>query len=275
MLEKSPVRDLKWPISVAVAGFSGVITLLVTDKPIVAWKWAVALAPLLLGVSWGTAALLRREDSADHSEQNHDSIQHARTGLLTDIVVPILTALLGSGLIVYLLERPVVASEQVRACEQRHGLQQAQGDVRELPLTRSDRQFGAYQRLSISSCEWPPPSYADDDGFTRIVLVSANGPGTTEATGANIVDRYVSDCARLQLKYSIGTQGEFSHQPPFVATKGTIVDAWREGKAWPPSDSQLGPGDIYPYPGRHEIIVVRNSKIAPDLSDPEWVRCVG
>jgi hypothetical protein len=188
-----------------------------------------------------------------------------RSVLIKDIVVPVVSAVVGSGLLVFLLNRPVVASEQVRACEERHQLQRAKGDIRELSLTRAEQRSGVYAKTSISSCEWPPPVYANQDGFSQIVLVSQQGPGQYEATSATALDRYTGDCRSLSVAYSTGTQGDFSHGRPFVISRGAIVDAW-EGEPWPLPGSPLGAGDIQPYPGRDEFIVVRNSKIAPDVA---------
>lgn len=262
MFERPHFRDLRWPIALLAMGFAPLISLLTSDRPVTAWMWAIALAPLVLGIVWGIAVV--RSSDATTSEPPE------RRSVLVDVLVPILTAVIGSGLLIWWLDRPVVAAEQVRACEEHHGLEQAQSDVRELPLRESDRRMGAYARVSVSSCEWPPPGYADKDGFSSINVVSAEGPGADEATSATAVDRYTGDCRILELAYSTGTQGDFEHLPPFEVKQGDIVDAW-EGNPWPPSDGGLGQGDINPYPGRDEIVVVRNSKVGPDL---EAIRCV-
>lgn len=116
-----------------------------------------------------------------------------------------------------------------------------------------------------------PPSFADQNGYSEIVLVSQQGPGADEASSASALDRYTAECPNLRVAYSTGTQGDFSHQPPFTIEQAAIVDAW-EGEPWPrPDDETFTAGDIQPYPGRDEFIVVRNLKIAPDLSQ---VRCV-
>ena len=265
------ITNLRWPLALLGVGFAPTLALLSSNKNAAVWAWILALAPLITGVIWGGFILLSpRPEPVGGSPPSPTS----RRDLIVNAAVTLSAALIGAGgVLPWYLNQPAQASEQIRKCEHRHGLEQARSDVHKLKLSKSERRLGTYSHVSISTCQWPPPGYADKDGFSRIDALSMPGPGQDEASGADAIDRYMSDCSKLQLAYSIGTQGSFSHQPPFVAQKGAIVDAWAGGKPWPPPGGGAGldAGDINPYPGRDEVVVVRNDKIAPDY---EAIHCV-
>jgi hypothetical protein len=262
------IRNPRWPLTLVGLGFGAVLALLTSNKSRGPLAWAVALAPLVVGLIWAVTIFLSRR-STEPGEQAPS--RTSATELAVNAFVTLLAALIGSGVLLWVLNRPVQAAEQVRSCEHRHGLEQGHGDVRKLQLTASDRAIGAFSRMSISSCEWPPPTYADRDGFARIIVVSAPGPGLDEASSADDVDRYTSACQKIELAYSTGTQGTFAHLPPYVAARGSVIDAWH-GNPWPGNNGAgLQAGDIQPYPGRDEIVVVHNDKVAPDYDS---IHCV-
>lgn len=128
-------------------------------------------------------------------------------------------------------------------------------------LSRAHERQGESSSLTFASCEWPAPSYADADGFSEIRITYGEGPGESESSDSNVLDRISSNCARLELAYSFGYQGDSRREEPFTANRGDVLSAFT-GRRWDGNTP-------YPYPRRDEIVVVRNSHI-----DLDEARCV-
>jgi hypothetical protein len=143
------------------------------------------------------------------------------------------------------------ATAQVRGCIAQHGLAKAT-DV----VTRK----GA---TVFAACVWPAPSWADQDGYSEIVVRDAAGPGTSEASGIDLADRIGAPCSELEVAYSFGKQGAFQRLPPFSLLRGQIATAV-DGQQW------RGEQRALPfYPDRNEAVVLRSSSYRLD-----FVRCV-
>jgi hypothetical protein len=165
-------------------------------------------------------------------------------------VVALIGALAGIGTLVYnLIREPSIdRAEQIRACLQAHGLSNAQDEFEE----DSARVF--------AFCEWPPPEYAQGDGYSEIRLETGPGPYATEASSGNRVDRMRATCNQIEVRYGFGKMGEFERLEPFTVSAGAVVDYM--GREW----TREAP---YPYPEADEVVVVRNSSYLL-----ESVRCV-
>lgn len=134
-----------------------------------------------------------------------------------------------------------VRAAQLRACEESHQMSQAQQRFK-----ISDYRF------AFRFCQWPPPSYADGDGFTEITVDILKGPGAYEALGTTFVDRVHGPCAQFGLAYDFGKQGGFEHLAPFPAKPGQLL-LGGNGDPYPGSPSEL---DF--YPDRDEVDVLHN-----------------
>jgi hypothetical protein len=134
------------------------------------------------------------------------------------------------------------AAAQVRACMTDHHLSQAQPTI---PVPAPDQ-------LVIASCAWPPPSGADQDGFTAIDLTTVPGPGQDEASDATAIDRITSPCTRIQLIYTNGSQGK-SNFVKFTVPVPTITSMDTEPGPWTGSADQLSFD-----PGPNEVDYVRS-----------------
>ncbi len=129
----------------------------------------------------------------------------------------------------------VTSAKMVDSCEVAHHLQK-QSD-------RADTDSGT----TLSFCAWPPPSWADRDGYSEIVVRTVPVPGLDEASNANEADYIKLPCHTVQLMYDFGSQGDYEHQPPITAKTGDVLP----GKY----RSQL-PG----YPSRDEVVYLHNDK---------------
>jgi hypothetical protein len=119
-------------------------------------------------------------------------------------------------------------------------------------------------RLRFKVCQWPPPTYAQADGYSDVTVTGDRGPGTYEATDANYADRIVASCKDLQLAYSYQNMGVDEHQPPFAVSSGAVVTVL--GKPWVTNS----PAPLPFYPNRGDVVVLRNSKYRLDFA-----LCVG
>jgi hypothetical protein len=164
-------------------------------------------------------------------------------------IIALIGAVAGIGTLVFNLirEPPIDRSEQIRACLETHGLSNAQDELEE----DSARVF--------TSCEWPPPEYAQGDGYSEIRLETGPGPYTTEASSGNWVDRIRATCTQIEVRYLYGKMGEYERLEPFTVSAGAVVDYM--GREWTR-------GAPYPYPEADEVVVVRNSSALLDS-----VRC--
>ena len=137
-----------------------------------------------------------------------------------------------------------VVASHVDHCEVQHQLTaQAQMLVRTVATNAFD------------SCSWPPPPYADSDGFSEITAQSVPGPDQTEASDATAVDRITGPCRTFDLSYDFGTQGNLKHLAPFLARPDLVTSLDAPGDPWPPGVSAL-----HFYPSRNEVDVVHNDK---------------
>ena len=135
----------------------------------------------------------------------------------------------------------VIAAAMVQRCEAAHGLAQARVTVQ------------AATGLTFASCEWPPGPGADPDGFTAIRVDEVKGPGGYEATGTDFAYVIHSPCPSIEASFSFGSQGAFSHSPPYTVRVGSIVTV--DGKPWTGDSRTLGF-----YPARNDIVILHNLK---------------
>ena len=114
------------------------------------------------------------------------------------------------------------------------------------------------------ACEWPPPAYANPDGFSEINVAQVTGPGDYEATDATLTDRISlpPDCVNAEVAYTFGAQGDLEHLAPFILRPGDIRGALGEFEA----DEWENKLDF--YPDRNEAVVLHNANVALD-----YVRC--
>lgn len=147
-------------------------------------------------------------------------------------------ALVAAGVLEYKESAAVLAATQVRTCMRIHHLETA--------------------TQSLSSCHWPPYSWADQDGYTEIKVKTFAGPGAGEASDANEADYITAPCHRVELAYDFESQGVYQFLPPFVASVGMVTSedhpgqAWHGPKVW---QSQLGANLTLALPPRSGAIV--------------------
>ncbi len=153
----------------------------------------------------------------------------------------------------------VVAAEQIRECMRQHNLQQAQ--VRSERNEYSDAgTIPQFATIKFAQCEWPPPGYAGDDGYSEIDVKVVKGPGPHEAAGETIADRIQAPCEKLKLSYSFGKMGGFEHLPPFEVAADEIVTIKENGvEPWEGESYTLGF-----YPERGEFVVLHNMSYEVD-----------
>jgi hypothetical protein len=112
----------------------------------------------------------------------------------------------------------------------------------------------------FANCDWPPPGYADQTGYSEIRIAATDGvSNASEAAGDGLADRIVSTCSTLSLAYTFGAQGAETHYPPFTARPGDFVTP--TGEPWTGDRRQLRF-----YPGRNEVVVLRNDKSLLDVA---------
>lgn len=145
----------------------------------------------------------------------------------------------------------VQAAAEVRACMTQHSLPFAHTITREGVTLVEER------------CQWPPSSATDQSGYSWIRADTVTGPGTSEASDANLVTRIDSTCPRVQIRAAIEDQGVRTRLPDAIIDPGTTTSMDHLGRLW---HGDLG---FYPDDG-HEADIVHNSSFA--LLD---ARCVG
>jgi hypothetical protein len=145
----------------------------------------------------------------------------------------------------------VVAADQVRECMRQHDLQQAQ--VRkERDAYSAAGTITTYRTMKFAQCEWPPPNYAGDDGYSEISVTTVEGPGASEAEGETGADRITAPCQKLKLSYSHGKMNYYKHLPPVEVSADSIYTIWNnEIEPWEGKQYPLGF-----YPERGEFVVL-------------------
>ncbi len=146
---------------------------------------------------------------------------------------------------------------QVRSCMAQHGLSRAKE-------TQHRETEGPYSTVAFASCLWPPPEWADEDGYSEIVVRGDAGPGTEEATGDTEADRFAAPCSEMEVAYSFGKQGAFQRRPPFSLLRGTIMFQGYVGPEVWKGDQRRLPF----YPDRDEGVVIHSAAYRLD-----FVRC--
>jgi hypothetical protein len=152
------------------------------------------------------------------------------------------------------VEEDVVAADQVRACMRQHDLQQAQ------VTTEKDKYIDTgivpeFATIKFAQCEWPPPSYAGDEGYSEIIVTVVQGPGPHEAAGETLADRIEAPCQKLKLSYSYTKMGGLDRIPPFEISANSIVTMTETGvKPW---EGKLY--DLHFYPERGEFVVLHGN----------------
>jgi hypothetical protein len=142
---------------------------------------------------------------------------------------------------------PVIAAltiaQGVDNCEHAHDMTQATP-----PPQNPDA-----DNLKFLSCSWPPPMWADPDGFVVITSTAHDGPGTSEASDANRADDISGPCKQYRISYEFAAQGAESAIPPFIASAGLVTGVDTAPVPWPGGVSTL---DFYPKLG--DVVVLRN-----------------
>lgn len=133
-------------------------------------------------------------------------------------------------------------ADRVQAAMRRHGMSRA-----------SEKATSSRGILLFKTCEWPPPTYADPDGYHEVRVQTVRGPGGYEATGTNYADRITMNSPFVEVAYSFSGMGQFAMLTPFAVARGAVVDA--DGRPYDGSDADLGF-----LRGRDEIVVLHNHK---------------
>lgn len=141
---------------------------------------------------------------------------------------------------------PRERADRVQAAMRAHGMARASD------CARVDDRTVVYR-----TCEWPPPRYADPDGYHEVRVAEEEGPGRCEADGTNYADRITTNSPAVELSYSFGSQGYYAHEAPFRACQGDVLMS--NGESY---DDRHGP--IPFYPDRDEIVVLHNGKHSLD-----------
>ena len=134
-------------------------------------------------------------------------------------------------------------AQGVDNCEHAHGMAQATP-----PPQNTDA-----GNLEFLSCSWPPPKWADPDGFVVITSTAHDGPGATEASDANRADDISGPCKQYHISYGFAAQGAESAIPPFTASAGLVTGVDTAPAPWPGGVSAL---DFYPKLG--DVVVLHN-----------------
>lgn len=115
------------------------------------------------------------------------------------------------------------------------------------------------------SCEWPPPSYADPDGYSEISHQRVPGPDynrddiTMAVVKAAHIDRIQSPCTELEISYSFGRQGWHGYQPSFRVSPGSVVDPRGDPFTFDEEAIRLGNVVYFGFvPQRSEVLVISN-----------------
>ena len=135
-------------------------------------------------------------------------------------------------------------AKMVESCESAHHM--------DSQTTRTDSEM----KIVFRSCQWPAPPWADADGYYAIVVREVDGPGDSEASGANRADYIKIPCRKARLEYDFGTQGHYSHGPAITASAGDVI-----GDVAPDSAKKLR-RELSPYPSRDEIVYLRNDRFS-------------
>lgn len=109
--------------------------------------------------------------------------------------------------------------------------------------------------ITFRFCQWPAPSWADEDGYYTILVRELDGPGDSEASGANRADYIKIPCHKARLEYDFRSQGTYSHLPAITASAGDVIPG-----GGPPDSAAKLRGHLLPCPSREEIVVLHNFK---------------
>jgi hypothetical protein len=139
---------------------------------------------------------------------------------------------------------PAVVARQIQACQEHHRMSES-----------SDVIVGGDERpYTFRSCTWPPPPYADRDGFSQITVTTVVGVvGASEADNSGYADRIRGRCRTFEFAYDHGKMGEVTHHGPVRAKPGDLLIG---------GDGVPYPGEVRDldfYPGPDEVVVLHNS----------------
>jgi len=137
---------------------------------------------------------------------------------------------------------------RIAECEETHGLSSASE-------SSSDSITG---QMMFESCSWPPPDYADPDGYAAINAQRVDGPEANKdipmvQLTAPFADLIESPCEVVRLQYGFGAQGEYGYLPSIVVPAGRTVDIW-------------GNYDVVDYQG-NDLVSAINFDLAPNMDD--------
>lgn len=161
-----------------------------------------------------------------------------------EILVAVLVFIAICGVsIAWFLERSsdISTAKMIDSCEVAHHLE------------RQSSHATTANGMTFDFCAWPPPSWADRDGYSEIVVLTVSGPGLGEASDADETDYITIPCHVVQLTYDFGSQGDYAYRPPITAKAGAVLD--EDGTSTTKYRSQL-PG----YPSRDQVVYLHNMK---------------
>jgi hypothetical protein len=120
--------------------------------------------------------------------------------------------------------------------------------VRHAP-TRTSSDIDTVTRYE--SCAWPPRAGADPDGYTVVEVDTQNGPGTDEASGADVADVISGTCHTFRLYVEYAAQGvQDTTGPPLTLDPGDHKTV----------DGTTYSGDIGFYPDPASAVLLHNGK---------------
>ena len=125
-----------------------------------------------------------------------------------------------------------------------HGLERArEAHYRNVPAGNPSV---VYAKHRFASCEWPPPSCADEDGYTEITVSVEEG---LDLLFYRTIWRIHPTCQVVELKYTFARQGNVHRLRPYQVEVSDVTSV--TGEPW--KRSIEFPGG---YPARDEIVTV-------------------
>jgi hypothetical protein len=188
---------------------------------------------------------------------------HRRTKVWVFIVIFAVTTVAGFISLGEISSSSPTSADQVRACMTQHRMDRAQISTKTLAESRAEPGAENDAVTIHKRCDWPPPAWADSDGYSEIRVQTTVGPGDTEATGTSVADIIQAPCPSLKVTYSIAAQGFQEPLATFTSRPNTVVRD--SGEAYP-----IPPNDPLPfYYEADELVVLRSAKGRLDV-----VECV-
>jgi hypothetical protein len=98
--------------------------------------------------------------------------------------------------------------------------------------------------IIFKRCDWPPPVWADPDGYSQVVVTTVFDEAVEEPPFIAVVDYVRSKCGKLRVSYGVEAAGDSRPiKPPIESEPHTVIDF--DGKEWtkrpesPPEHDEL------------------------------------